>query len=191
MRWGRTLGALVGLIGLMSCTSDKAGDVAGPRQLTTVAGGYTLVEERLGVGVSLNDLRSTKLIGLEGGTVQLLGHSIHVPLGAVSQPTLFTIRVVTNGYVEVDLTAIGGLSGLSGLGGLVDVGGQGFAVPVRLRLTYTRATNVGDPANLLILRKLGPGYQGSYEVMPSVVNPTTRTVEAELDHFSSYVMASG
>ena len=179
----RKLGVLVSLMGLLSCTSDKTGDVAGPRQAVTVPGGYTLIEDQL--DPSVNDLSVGRVIGLEGGSVKLLGHSIHVPLGAVSQPTLFTMTVVTNGYVEVDLLALGGL------GGLIDVGSAGFAQPVTVRLTYARSPNVTDPARLLILRKLGPGYQGSYEVMPTRVNTTTKTVEAELDHFSSYVMASG
>ena len=183
MQLGRKFGVLVGLVGLLSCTSDRTGEVAGPRQAVTVPGGYTLIEERL--GVTLGDLSASQVIGLDGGTVQLLGHQIHVPVGAVSQPTLFTIRIVTNGFVEVDLTALGGV------GGVIDVGAAGFAVPVKLTLTYARSPNVTDPTRLLILRKLGPGYQGTYEVMPSRVDTTSKTVEADLDHFSDYVMASG
>lgn len=183
MKWGRRLGVLAGVLTLLSCTSDKTSDVTAPRAATVVAGGYTLIEDR--IGISGSDLSATKVIGLAGGTVQLFGHSIHVPVGAVSEPTIFTIRLVPNGYVEVDLTALGGV------GGLIDVGGAGFALPVKLTLTYSRATNVSNPAQLLILRKLGPGYDGAYEVLPSSVNTTTKTVEAELDHFSSYVMASG
>jgi hypothetical protein len=181
MRWGLRIGMLAGLVGLISCSTDR-GDVAGPRQATEVAGGYTLVEERL--GVSLTDLETSKLIGLEGGTVTLLGHSIQVPVGAVSSPTLFAIRLVTNGYVEVDLSALGGV------GGVIDVGSAGFAVPVKLTLTYSRASNVSDPSKLVILRNLGPGYTGSYEVLPTTVNVGSKTIFASLEHFSSYVMAS-
>lgn len=182
MSWGRTIGVLAGVLGLLSCTADRPSELSGP-QATVVAGGYRLVEERL--GLELGDLQASNVIGLEGGTVHLLGHKIYVPLGAVNQPALFTIRVVTNGYVEVDLTALGGP------GGLIDIGANGFAVPVKLTLTYARASNVSSPARLVVLRKLGAGYFGAYEVMPSTVNPGSKTVEAELDHFSSYVMAEG
>ena len=147
--------------------------------------GYTLVKEPL--LPNLSELKISKLIGLEGGSLQLLGHTVQVPLGAVTKPTLFTLVVLPTGYVEVDL----GATTLSLLG-LIDVGSQGFGgklVPVTL--SYSRATNVSsaNAPKLKVLRLNGLiGYR-DFQVMPSQVNTTTRTVRTELDHFSRYAVA--
>src|SRR5437870_2571290 len=67
---------------------------------------YTPVRDALPLTLDLEDLVSTKLIGITGGSVTLLGHSIVVPSGAVTSPTFFTIVVLPTGYVEVSLLAL-------------------------------------------------------------------------------------
>ena len=145
--------------------------------------GYTLVKDPLVPGIT-SALSKGSLIGFSGGQVELLGHTLIVPLGAVTKPTLFTLTVLPTGYVEVELLA----TTTSLLGVVVDVGSNGFLKPVPVKLTYSRATNVSDPTKLRILRiKSLLGY-GKYEVLPSRVDQASRTVTADLDHFSRYTM---
>lgn len=150
-------------------------------------GSYKLVREPLLSG--LTDLKLSKLIGVEGGELTLLGHTLRVPPGAVPTPTLFTLVVLPTGYVQVELSAT-----LSSVTGLLDVGSQGFLRPVPVTLTYSRATNVTDAGKLKIVRLGGPlglfgTLTGQYQVMPSAVNQTAKTVTAELEHFSEYALA--
>jgi hypothetical protein len=45
------------------------------------------------------------LLGLLGGIVSLGGNAVALPFGAVSLPTLITLRVPASSYVEVEVTA--------------------------------------------------------------------------------------
>jgi hypothetical protein len=143
---------------------------------------YTLVKAPL---ISLSEVSISGLIGVQGGQITLLGHTLTVPAGAVDQPTLFALTVLPTGYIEVDLEA----SLRSLLGGLLDVGGDGFLKPVPVTLSYAAGTNVSDPRRLVILRVNSLLGYSKYEVMPSRVNLTGKTVSTELDHFSRYVIA--
>lgn len=145
--------------------------------------GYTLVKDPLLPGI-LNSVSSGSLIGFGGGTISLLGHTLTVPVGAVTKPTLFTLTVLPTGYVEVDLLAT-----VNTLLGVLDVGSKGFAKPVPVSLTYSRATNVSNPSSLKILRINSILGYSSYQVMPSQVDTVNKKVTTALDHFSRYTMA--
>ena len=145
--------------------------------------GYTLVRDPLLPGI-LNAVSTGSLIGFNGGSISLLGHTVTVPVGAVTKPTLFSLIVLPTGYVEVDLTAT-----LTSILGPFDVGAAGFQKLVPVSLSYARGTNVSDPSQLKVLRiKSLLGY-GNYEVMPTTVNTTTKTANTQLDHFSRYTLA--
>lgn len=160
--------------------SPTAPRVEGPlRSEASVEAEYTLVEGL--VPSSIADLSASKLIGAEGGSVHLAGHSIAVPAGAVGEPAVFTLTLLTNGLVEVDIKAVA-----ADLGG-ADVGEKGFAKPVTLSLTYGWASNVSDPGKLLIVRRLG---EDRFEPLKSTVSSTGKTVTALLDHFSAYCLAT-
>jgi hypothetical protein len=125
------------------------------------------------------------LIGVRGGELRVGPHTLAVPQGAVTVPTEFTVRIVRNGYIEIEASAIAERL----IGGPLDRGRQGFSRPVTLTLSYEGAANIpADPSRLLIVRKLG-GYAGPFEPVPSTVDPVRRLVAARLDHFSGYMMA--
>lgn len=127
------------------------------------------------------DTKASALIGLNGGSVTLMGHTLVVPAGAVSVPTLFTMVALPTPEIDVDLSAT--VTGL--LGGVVDVGIFGFKKPVTLSLTYSRANNVANASKLFI------GYfpgDGTIEPIKSSVDTSKKTVSAKLDHFSKYGM---
>ena len=122
-------------------------------------------------------------IGLLGGSISVANHTVSVPLGAVTLPTLFSLTHANNGYVEIDARAT--VTDL--LGRILDVGGLGFKKPVTMTLTYARATNVTDPTRLKIVRLMP---NGQHEVLPTTVNTYNKTISAKLDHFSRYAMVS-
>ena len=174
--------AALAIVLTVNCGRDDGGIYSPlePQLATVKVGGktYTRIEEH----APNADLSLSQVIGINGGSVSLAGHTITVPAGAVSVPTIFTITLANNGYIEVDLTAV-----VNTLLGTVDVGSDGFDTPVTLALTYARATNVSDPSRLKIIR-LNPN--GKHEILPSTVQTGPLTVKAELDHFSRYAMVS-
>lgn len=178
--------ALAGLFALVLAGCEPASEPAvshltGP-SLDLSATGYHLIEGS--PPAQAPEIEVSRLIGVDGGTVHLAGHSIAVPRGAVTAPTVFTMRLVTAGYVEVELDAVV----TDALGGPVDVGGNGFGgSTVALTLSYAAAKNVDDPSDLLVIRMLD---DGGIEPLDVVVDQKARTVTAQLDHFSKYCLAS-
>lgn len=145
---------------------------------------YTLVKDPLLPGI-LQAVSTNALIGVQGGQITLLGHTLTVPAGAVSQPTIFTLTVLPTGYVEVNLTAT--LTSVLGL--VLNVGDDGFLRPVPVTLSYARATNVTDPSKLTVVHLGGLlGYK-NIQPVPSTVDPASKTVTADLEHFSRYSLA--
>ena len=157
-----------------------------------LAQGYTLIKEPaptqpsslFGWLIKVVEATIALLLGSDGGILTLLGHILNVPAGAVSEPTIFSMTVIQNGYIEVELTATP-KSLLSTLFFWRKVEEVQFDVPVGLSLSYARATNVTDPSRLKIMR-VNP--DGKHEILPSVVDTVNKTVTAELDHFSRYCM---
>lgn len=157
-----------------------------------LAQGYTLIKEPaptqpstlFGWLIDVVEATIALLLGSDGGILTLLGHILNVPAGAVSEPTLFSMTVIQNGYVEVELTATP-KSLLRSLFFWRKAEEVQFNVPVGLSLSYARATNVTDPSRLKIMR-VNP--DGNHEILPSVVDTVNKTVTAELDHFSRYCM---
>lgn len=156
------------------------------------AQGYTLIREpapapirsllrRL---VQVVDATIAVLIGHDGGVLSLLGHLLTVPQGAVTESTIFSMTVLQQGYIEVELTATP-KSLLSTLFFWRTAEPVQFNVPVELSLSYARATNVTDPSRLKIMRVMP---DGRHEILASTVDPVKQTVTAELDHFSRYCM---
>lgn len=123
------------------------------------------------------------MIDADGGSLELGGHRLTVPAGAVTHPTRFSLKLVENGFIEVDLRA----AQVSAAGKQVDVGKRGFATAVTLQLSYELAERVNDPASLFIAW-VKP--DGSLQPLSSSYDPDTRTVTAPLDHFSRYGLAT-
>lgn len=138
----------------------------------------------------------TGLIGTLGGTLSLAGHTLQVPAGSVLEPTLFSLQVMDNGYVEIELRATliqriwRWLLGL--IFRIIDVGSLGFEKPVTIEMTYSYANNVEDPRDLVILRMQDddPNHEKPHELIPSEVDVERKVVRAQLDHFTKYCMAS-
>lgn len=141
---------------------------------------YTYIRERS--PFDLGGTTVSAIIGIAGGTLTLGGHHLIVPRGAVSVPTLFTLSLPLDPYVNVDLLAT-----VQTLFGILNIGERGFKVPVMLGLTYSRATNVSDPSRLFIVYVPN---RGAVQRLPSEVDEKSKTVWAPLPHFSKYCMAT-
>jgi hypothetical protein len=127
-------------------------------------------------------LSESKWIGPEGGEVVLGGHSITVPVGAVSRSTLFTISVARQ-HIGVDLRARIHV----GNGSVIDIGPQGFKKPIRLVLSFEYATNVQNPARLTVLHD--PENGQPHQLMGgSLQADNQKSVAVELRHFSKYAL---
>jgi hypothetical protein len=190
-RWLTLFSAAVIAISAAAVSSCEQGTAprldAPPASAASLSAASTpvLVRER----TTLPDVLSlTHLIGVNGGTVQLAGHALELPAGALLQPTLVTLRIVPSGYIEMEATAV--TSGL--LGRVINIGARGFEKPVKLHLTYVRAVDLAsqDEARLTILKKVG-GYDNvaNFIRIESTVDTQRRIVTAELDNFSGYMMA--
>jgi hypothetical protein len=143
---------------------------------------YTLVKEDLSILQSLPQV--SVVLGREGGTLSLLGHDLIVPKNAVNTPTVFLMSVARNGNIEVELQA---LQPLNLLNKLLDVGGAGFIRPVEIALSYSRAKDVVNPKDLLIVQLKD---DGSMQAVPSRLDTNGQKIRGTLKHFSKYAMAS-
>ena len=170
---------------------SESGEVV-PLDVSSIeAQGYTLITapkqtttSLLGWLVQTVEATIALLLGSEGGVLALLNHVLTVPAGAVDEPTLFSMTVIQNGYVEVELTAVP-KSLLRRLFFWRKIEEVNFAVPVELSLSYANATNVTDPSRLKIMRVKS---DGNHEILPSTVDRENKTVTADLDHFSRYCL---
>lgn len=128
--------------------------------------------------------QTVRVIDEMGGMLELLGHVLTVPAGAVAEPTQFSMVALPDGRIEVELAALS----VTGVGAPREVGADGFlnGKTVRLTLSYATATNVDDPSRLLVLYLMDGG---AVEALPTSVDVGTKTVSVELEHFSRYCMA--
>ena len=144
-----------------------------------VIDGFTIAREKLPRPTPT--LTASSMIGPAGGTVHVLGHSLLVPPGAVTNPTLFTIAAQPTGLIEVELTAIE----FPEFGAPAPV--DQFERPVQLSLNYARSP---DRA---IMRMTGviihvDGTDAT--LVRSRIRPAQKRIVATLWHFSRYMMAS-
>ncbi|HET6230796.1 MAG TPA: hypothetical protein VFE05_12055 [Longimicrobiaceae bacterium] len=112
---------------------------------------------------------ASKVIGPEGGKLNVGQYVLTFPAGALSQPT------------EIGMQSVAGYAG-------VDVSPHGLTFPAghepELSLSY-------KGADLLGIHVLAVGYVGEDgnldEVLPSLVDLRDRSVSADLHHFSRYL----
>jgi hypothetical protein len=141
-----------------------------------------------------NRLQSAAWIDSSGGQLTIsggvlngraFGHVLTVPARTVSGPTLFCMRLAPSNHMQVKLEALA----LDAAGNVVDIGAAGFRQPVLLTLSFA-------PLNLTVpqARQLTVVYDrqngAPLEAVRSTLLQSTYGVQAELEHFSSYAMAS-
>jgi hypothetical protein len=116
----------------------------------------------------------TDVIDARGGSLQLEGHSIDIPAGAVSAPTAFTISVPASLHLEVDVSAAGNVH-------------YRFAKPVVMTISYKRCARQ-DPASLTVWY-IDQATGSPIEPMPGVDDKRRRSITFLTDHLSGYAIA--
>lgn len=114
----------------------------------------------------------------DGGELELLGHELVIPAGAVEKATYFVMIVLPGNAVQVELFAFDAQTGL-------DVGDAGFLTPVQLALSYADVSGIKDPSQLVIVHV---PHDGEPEPLATRVDEEAQKAHAELWHFSRYAL---
>jgi hypothetical protein len=109
----------------------------------------------------------------EGGTLSLLDVTLTVPVGAVPNDTLFSIRIPDDEIFYNEF----------GTDGLV------FGVPVTVTMSYRDADLSGIHETAIRIAWLDED-SNTWKDMPCVVDTVTKTVTGTLNHFSAYGLIS-
>jgi hypothetical protein len=127
-----------------------------------------------------------KVIGPEGGSMYVDLHHLYVPQGAVSGPTKFTIKLMDDHSVGVELNATSVDSAGNPTGPTNNVGSAGFKQNVYLTFSYEHAYNVPvDPYSIKVVEI----KDGEMIPQPTYIYPEYEAARGALSHFSDYGLA--
>lgn len=156
---------------LVACADDSATPLE-PAVATLSATGSTLVE------CPTDETRAvTRTVDLQGGTIELDGHSITLPLGAVLLPTTITLTVPASRFVEVEITANGAES-------------FEFEAAVDITISYQRCTRSNLDRDALTVWQIDPGTKALIEHMGGFDDKVARAVTFGSDHLSGFAIAN-
>lgn len=126
----------------------------------------------------VNETRSvTDTVGILGGTVELDGHAITLPTGAVAVPTVLTLTAPAGQYVELDIHAN-------------DSETFQFEEPVSIRISYDRCTRSNVDKDPLTAWHIDEETKALLNHMGGTDDKTARTVTFGTDHLSGFAIAN-
>jgi hypothetical protein len=125
----------------------------------------------------------SEVVGPQGAYFESGKYSLAIPAGAVTEPTLFTVTVLGDGYYSAEFHA----TRVDELGNTVDVGAQGFNVPLVVTFPYN-AKKFPDPSKLAIAWLKDGTYTGELLPLTTVADKRQQKLSALLHHFSSYAV---
>jgi hypothetical protein len=111
------------------------------------------------------------VIGTAGGRVEIDGHALVVPAGAVRKDTRFVLTVPASPVLEIDVSADGRRA-------------FRFHEPVQVRISYARCAEA--PAGDLVGRWIDGGTRLD---MPTVHDAATQSIVITTEHLSGYAIA--
>jgi len=191
-RWLKHLAMAAMAVGLGAACSDRPGSITAlpPQPRLAYLNGYVALTGTDGkqwivlTGVGKDIETKSAVIDRDGGDIKLSGTTVSVPRNAVGGPTLFTVTVLTQPYIKVQLSAVT-VSG-SGRG---NKGGQELhdfsKTPITLTMSILRGAkkNLPDPSLFKMLYVVNDQVE---EVLQTTVAYTRDGVVAKLYHFSDY-----
>jgi hypothetical protein len=140
--------------------------------------GYRLVAGRVPAHVA--ERSASAVMGRSGGRLAVAGHELRVLGNTVDEPTTFSMRVLEDGYVGVELRAYR----VTEAGDTIDVGAQGFNRRVTLVLKNVYVTEAVDRSKLEVVR-VNP--DGTLQAVPATwPDRNSEDIYAQLDRFSDY-----
>lgn len=171
MNWkGSVAAAILGMVFVTGCENGAMELPLEPSLATTT--GATLVECPVGETRAVSGT-----IGLLGGTLELDGHSITLPYGAVLMPTPITMTVPAGNYVEVDIHAAGEES-------------FQFQEPVTIAISYERCTRSNIDKESLTVWHIDEETKELLEHMGGEDDKVARRVTFTSGHLSGFVIAN-
>lgn len=117
---------------------------------------------------------ATEVIDARGGQLDLSGHEVRIPAGAVTQPTAFTISVPASDHLVVEVWAAG-------------VEHYRFAKPVEMTISYKRCAKQGPKSFSAWFIERATGTM--IELMGGTDDKHRRSVSFLTDHLSAYAIA--
>lgn len=120
-------------------------------------------------------LTATKTIGPAGGSIQIAGHELHIPKGAVRRPTRFSVRAPAGESVQLDINA-------------ARQSHYRFAVPARVTISYDRCPRQQDSSDIDAWY-IPDDAPARPEAMGGVHDPVHRTVTFTTIHLSTFAVA--
>ena len=118
-------------------------------------------------------------IGVNGGELRAGGHELTIPRRAVTEPTVFMMRVLEGNYIHVELTATNVRTG-------EEV--ERFGTEVKLRLSWAEG-KVADRRGLVMAYLVDDSVNGRQELLKTVVDVHGRFIDSRLTHLSQYAIA--
>lgn len=166
-----TIPALAALV-LVGCADSprRTDDIVAP-PLLEVSGAATLLQ-----CPTSQSAFASGLVGVLGGVVSSGGNAVALPFGAVSLPTLITLRVPSSTYVEVDVTANDLLSFI-------------FRRPVSITIDYSRCPMAATAGAALTVWHIDPETKALLEPMGGLDDPIQRRITFVTGHLSGYAIA--
>lgn len=124
----------------------------------------------------------TKSIGTDGGTlISADGNlTITVPQGAIPSAQQFSIQPITNTLYEEDASRIAYRLLPEGIT---------FSKPIQLQFRYTPPSQEGTTEDVLTIAS--QQTNGTWKIVPTILNKTTKTLTAETTHFSDWTVTGG
>lgn len=159
------------LLALVACNEPAATDPAGEPQLARSASA-TLVECPSGVSHSTE----STILPL-GGSVELRGHRVDLPTGAVLGPTTIGLAEPASQYMMIDLSA----------------NGQDhfqFHEPLTITIDYSRCTRANIDKGPLSVWLVDPTTGALLQHMGGTDDKATQRITFQTDHFSGYAIAN-
>ncbi len=164
--------AVLGIVALAGgCSDAPTGERMAPTAPLLASTGSTLIE------CPTSETRTaTETLDIFGGTVELDGHSITLPYGAVLVPTEITLTVPASNYMEIEIRAN-------------DQDSFDFEEPVSIVLSYERCTRSNIEKGDLTAWEIEPETKALLVHMGGVDDKTARTVTFESWGLSGFAIA--
>lgn len=167
-RFGTALGAA---FILAACAEPGPTQIEEKVELSSASSGPVLVECPTDVTRSV-----TRSIGSLGGSIELDGHRLNVPLGALLLPVEFTMTAPASRFVEVHITANG-------------EHGFEFLETAGITISYARCTRNNISGGGLVAYKVDPTTKALLKHMGGSNDTGLRSVTFATDSLSAYAIA--
>lgn len=166
--------ALLFVVSLAAIGCDGADNAPlAPDAALLAASGSTLIE------CPVSETRSVTKELLPGETIELDGHSMTVPIGAILVPTTFTLTVPKSNYMEIEIHA---------------EGAEHFVfldeAQASITISYQRCTRSDIDKSALTAWYIDSATKALLEHMGGTDDKVARTVTFDSDHLSGFAIAN-